>query len=268
MNTQLTMLGTGSALVTHCFNTCFLLHTPETLLMVDAGGGNGILRQLEEAQTSITDIHHLFITHAHTDHLLGAVWLMRKVVNTSQNDGYDGTLTIYGHERVLHVLSTLAEMMMSKRDYGYVGRQIFFQEVTDNEEIQLNDLTLRFFDIHSNKEKQFGFRATLPDGRILCCLGDEPFQEECRPYAEGADWLLCEAFCLYSDRDRFHPYEKYHSTAKDAAQLAATLSVSNLLLYHTEDATLATRRQAYTAEVAQYFDGNIVVPNDLEVVEL
>lgn len=268
MNTTLTMLGTGSALVTRCFNTCFLLRTPQTTLMVDAGGGNGILRQLEEAHTPITAIHHLFITHAHTDHLLGAVWLMRKVVNTSQNEGYDGTLTIYGHERVLHVLSTLAEMMMSRRDYGFVGRQIFFREVTDDEDLQLGDLALTFFDIHSNKEKQYGFRATLPDGQVLCCLGDEPFQEDCRAYAQGADWLMCEAFCLYTDRHRFHPYEKYHSTAKDAAQLASTLGVRNLLLYHTEDATLPTRRQAYTAEVAPYYDGHIHVPDDLEVIQL
>ena len=32
----------------------------------------------------------------------------------------------------------------------------------------------------------------------------------CRSYAEGADWLMSEAFCLYADRDRYHPYEKSH----------------------------------------------------------
>ena len=46
---RLTMLGTGSALVTRCYNTCFTLHTPEAMLLVDAGGGNGILAQLEKA---------------------------------------------------------------------------------------------------------------------------------------------------------------------------------------------------------------------------
>ena len=34
----------------------------------------------------------------------------------------------------------------------------------------------------------------LPDGQRLCCLGDEPFNESCRSYAEGADWLMSEAF--------------------------------------------------------------------------
>lgn len=70
---KIIMLGTGSAGVTRCYNTCFFLKTASTLLLVDAGGGNGIISQIEKAGARLTDIHHLFITHAHTDHILGAV---------------------------------------------------------------------------------------------------------------------------------------------------------------------------------------------------
>ena len=42
----------------------------------------------------------------------------------------------------------------------------------------------------------------------------------------------------------------------------------NLVLYHTEDKTLATRREKYTAEAATHFSGNIIVPDDLEQIEL
>ena len=54
------MLGTGSATVTQIFNTCFVLQTDTTKLLVDAGGGNGVLSQLKKVNVSITDIHHLF----------------------------------------------------------------------------------------------------------------------------------------------------------------------------------------------------------------
>lgn len=87
-------------------------------------------------------------------------------------------------------------------------------------------------------------------------------------YVEGADWLLCEAFCLYEDRERFKPYEKHHSTALDAGRLAAQLGVKNLLLYHTEDKTLATRKERYTAEAALQFNGKVYVPEDLEEILL
>lgn len=111
-----------------------------------------------------------------------------------------------------------------------------------------------------------GFTALLPDGQRLCCLGDEPFNPLCRQYAEGADWLMSEAFCLYEDRDRFKPYEKHHSTVLDAARLAERLHVRNLILYHTEDRTLETRKQRYTAEAETTFGGRVWVPDDLESI--
>ena len=39
IETELIMLGTGNATVTKCYNTCFILKTKETVLLVDAGGG-------------------------------------------------------------------------------------------------------------------------------------------------------------------------------------------------------------------------------------
>lgn len=37
---NLTMLGTGNALVTECYNTCFVLEENGKYFMVDGGGGN------------------------------------------------------------------------------------------------------------------------------------------------------------------------------------------------------------------------------------
>ena len=71
------MLGTGNALATRCYNTCFTLHGEKGVLLVDAGGGNGILTQLEKVGIMREDISDLFVTHAHTDHLLGCIWIMR-----------------------------------------------------------------------------------------------------------------------------------------------------------------------------------------------
>lgn len=108
----------------------------------------------------------------------------------------------------------------------------------------------------------------LPDGQRLCCLGDEPYNPLCEQYAEDADWLLSEAFCLYEDREQFQPYEKHHSTALDAARLAEQLHVRNLILYHTEDRTLETRKERYSAETKLEFTGQVWVPDDLEKIPL
>ena len=39
---QLYVLGTGNAVVTRCYNTCFALRDGEQFFLVDTGGGNQI----------------------------------------------------------------------------------------------------------------------------------------------------------------------------------------------------------------------------------
>jgi len=269
--TQITMLGTGSATVSQIYNTCFLLKTPSTLMLVDAGGGNGILAQLKKVNVQISDIHHLFVTHAHTDHVLGVIWVIRMV---AQCKGYEGLLHVYGNDKVMKVIKTIIDMILAKKQLAKVAERVVFHQLEDGDSFEVGDMKLECFDIQSTKEKQFGFRAELPSSDesgkplVLACLGDEPYNEQNRRYIVGADWMMCEAFCLYADRDTFKPYEKCHSTALDAGKLAEELGVKNLILYHTEEKTLANRKENYTREAAENFKGRIFVPDDLEVIEL
>ncbi len=265
---QIIMLGTGNAIATRCYNTCFLLKMGNNKLLVDAGGGNGILSQLERAGLTLSDLHDMFLTHAHTDHLLGAVWIVRMVIHRMKNGAYEGTFSVHSHDKVLHVLDAICRMTLPEKDRSYLGKRVLFCERKDGETFDAGGIRLQCFDIHSTKEKQFGFRTVFPDGQSLTCLGDEPFNPLCRPYVDGADWLLCEAFCLYADRERFKPYEKHHSTALEAGTLAAELHVKNLLLYHTEDRTLDTRKAKYTEEATRNFSGRIFVPDDFEVINI
>lgn len=269
--TQITMLGTGNATVSQIYNTCFVLQTSSTLMLVDAGGGNGILAQLRKVNVLISDIHHLFVTHVHTDHVLGVIWVIRMV---AQCKGYEGLLHVYGNDKVMKVIKTIIDMILAKKQLAKVAERVVFHQLEDGDCFEVGDMKLECFDIQSTKEKQFGFRAELPSSDesgkplVLACLGDEPYNELNRRYIVGADWMMCEAFCLYADRDTFKPYEKCHSTALDAGKLAEELGVKNLILYHTEEKTLANRKENYTREAAENFKGRIFVPDDLEVIEL
>lgn len=265
---RLIVLGTGNAAVTRCYNTCFAIDLPGGLLLCDAGGGNGILRQLEDAQIPWTNVHTLILTHAHSDHLLGAVWVLRMVATAMNNGKYEGELTIWCDPSVRDGLCDMARVTLQKKMTALIGERILFRTISDGQTETLCGREVTFFDIHSTKLKQFGFTLALENGGRLCCLGDEPFNPACRQYAEGADWLLSEAFCLYGDRERFKPYEKHHSTVKDACELAQQLGIRHLVLWHTEDKRLAERRALYTAEGREYYSGDLHVPDDLDVIEL
>ena len=58
---KITMLGTGHAVVTKCYNTCFTIEENGSHFLVDAGGGNGILKVLEEKKISFLSIHDLYV---------------------------------------------------------------------------------------------------------------------------------------------------------------------------------------------------------------
>jgi ribonuclease Z len=262
------VLGTGHALVTKCYNTCFALYDGDEYFLVDAGGGNGILSQCEQAGIQWGNVHHLFVTHRHTDHVLGAIWVIRVIGRMILSGNYAGNLNIYCHAQLGDAILTICEVTLQKNITDLFGDRLRIIKVDDEEKKQILNYSIVFFDIHSTKAKQFGFSTRLNNGRRLTCLGDEPYQSSCYPYVNQCDWLLSEAFCLYSQRDIYKPYTMNHSTVKDACELAQKMNVKNLVLWHTEEDNLAHRQKLYTVEGKLYYNGNIFVPNDLDYIVL
>ncbi len=265
---KLTMLGTGNALVTECYNTCFMIQDEEKLFLVDGGGGNAILTQLKRAGFDWRNIHHIFVTHKHIDHLLGIIWMMRMICQNMNSGKYEGEAFIYSHQEVLELLRDMTKKLLNKKESAFLDVRLHLIEVQDGETGNILGHDITFFDIQSTKAKQFGFSMDLGNDEKLTCCGDEPYQDCEQKYAINSKWLLHEAFCLYAQREKYNPYEKHHSTVKDACELAEKLQVKNLVLYHTEDSNLCERKRLYTKEGKEFYHGNLFVPDDLEVLEL
>lgn len=268
MEEEIIILGTGSAFPQHSYNTCFIVRTPGLTWMVDAGGGNGVLRQLAAVEVSVADIRHLFITHSHTDHILGAVWVIRGVINLAREGKYDGRFSIYGNADVIDALTTICRLTLLKSHFDLFVGMTDFHTVADSDEMRVGDTSIRFFDCGSENVSQTGFRMSLPSGHTLVCLGDEALTERNMPEAAGADWLLCGAFCRYADREIFKPYEKHHFTVRDVAEKAEIAGIGNLLLYHCEDCNLDRRSELYTEEARGLYSGNVHVPVDGERIRI
>lgn len=264
MKTELIVLGTGHGMAVKCYNTCFAMRTGEQYFLVDAGGGNGILSLLDKEGINFHNTRHMFVTHGHTDHVLGAIWVIRSYCEEMLEGRFSETFTVYAHKDLIKMLRTFFKMLFAPYLQQFIDNGIIIKEVEEGETIEINGMKITFFDIGSTKLKQFGFQSILPNGKKLTCLGDEPYKDSSEKFAKDADWLLAEAFCLYADRERFHPYEKHHSTALDAGKHAQKLNIKNLLIYHTEDSDLEHRKVKYTEEASSAFSGNVYVPDDLE----
>lgn len=268
---KLTLLGTGNAMVTRCYNTCFIIEDQGRCLLVDGGGGSTILGRIREAGYEWKDIHHIYVTHKHVDHIMGVVWMVRAFCHQMNTGVYQGEAWIHGHDEVISLVEDIAGKLLNGKELVHLHERIHLHTLEDGEIFEAIGHKIQAFDIHSTKAKQYGFTLYYEeDGqeKKLTCCGDEPYSDYEEPYAKGSEWLLHEAFCLYGEADIFHPYDHHHSTVREACLKAEELQVPNLILYHTEDVNIDDRKRLYEAEGRQFFSGNLYVPDDLTRIDL
>lgn len=262
---QLTALGTGYAVATQCYTTCFTISDGQEHFMIDTGGGSGVLTNLGKLGIAVNQVHHIFLSHRHTDHIMGAVWMLRMVGHGIERGTYTGQLHMYCHRELADGLIQMCKFMLPERLMPLFGKQIIFHCLSDGLTFDILGRRTTFFDTYSKKTKQFGVCLKLLNGKSFTYLGDEPYREECAQYVRGVDYLMHEAMCLESQEAQYHPHPIQHSTVKDAAECANRLHIGTLILHHTEDEHLAQRKQLYTEEARQHFGGDVWVPYDLDV---
>jgi len=266
---RLIVLGTGQAVCLHYRNTCFALDSGNEYFLVDGGGGSNILNSFLETGIEWQKLHYAYLSHEHTDHLIGMIWVIRYIAELINWGKYSGDFTLYTHDVAAEKLLAVCNMLLKHQQSELIGKRIHVELVKDGESREILGSHFTFFDIHSTKAKQFGFRMVTEENMPLVFLGDEPFSESCARYMEPCKWLLSEAYCLYSEREQYNPYELHHSTVKEACECAERFHAKNLILWHTEDeSTFGKRKEAYTAEGKRYYSGIIHVPDDFEVIPL
>lgn len=261
---KITILGTGNAQVTNCYNTCFIVEENDRCMLVDGGGGNELLRRIKQAGYRWQDMRDIFVTHKHIDHTLGIVWMLRLILQGMSRGQVEGEYRLYGHDEVIELVRNLADLLLEKKETQFIGTRFHLITVSDGETREIIGQPVHFFDLHSTKAKQYGFTVRTATGKLVSCCGDEPCPDSARELIRGSDLLLHESFCLYADRETYQPYKKSHTTVKDACELAEQLDVKKLVLYHTEDHDIPNRKQKYTAEGVQYYHGELHVPEDME----
>lgn len=265
---KLHIIGTGTATVSKYINTSCVFEEKDHLFLVDGTGGSDILHAFDTMNLDWKKLHHAFLSHEHTDHFLGMIWVVRMIAEFLELDEYEGDFYLYGHAEVLEKILHVCRMILKKRSQAFLETRIHFVPVEDHEKKHILNYDFTFFDIGSTKAKQFGFLMEYDDGKKLVFAGDEPLNTNGKKYSEEADWLLSEAFCLFDEEPKFHAYQYQHQTVKEASIIAEEVHVKNLLIWHTEDGTYGKRKELYTAEAKKFYTGNVLVPNDGEVLDI
>lgn len=264
---KIIMLGTGNGMTLELYNTCFVIQNGGGVFLIDTGGSAEIIRRLKLASIELSEIKNIFISHSHTDHILGLIWMFKKMSRMIKHGEIKENVNIYCNDIVYEAIVGVSKYVLSPGLTETIFKTFNFVILKDGDKYNINDVDYEFFDIHAKGTKQFGFECLLENNRFVF-LGDETIQPALYDRVRGADYITHEAFCLDSEEHIFHAYEKNHSTALSVAQTMNELDVKNLILYHTEESHGEKRKNLYTEEAMSVFTGNVIVPNDLEEIVL
>ena len=260
------VLGTGHADVFDDYNTCFVMESDGgEFLLVDAGNGNRISKQLSLQNLNLNDIEYAFVSHNHADHMLGFAWILRYVLVGFMNGTRTKPFTLYGMKQCIDAVRMLMLVTMGEKTCGqYFDNLIHFKEVRDGEILNLMGLDFIFFDTCATDMPQMAFYVK-EKGFYFC--GDVPLDPKYYDKFKNSKWLCLEAFCLERERAGKELPLKKHKTVKEASMVAETLQAENLILWHSQDNHNKIKKE-YEKEAREVYNGNIIIPKDLDTLEL
>jgi ribonuclease Z len=282
VTTEVTVTGTGTPLATaDRAGAGALVRHGETHLQFDAG--RATVPRLLAAGTSPADLTALFLTHYHSDHLVG---LQDLVLSHWTMDVYDefGMLPIIAPNGPT---TRFCERMLDLWDDDLEVRALHnLREPTPKIDIRGFDVPDVPAEVWSNGHVRVivgqvrhepivgavGYRIETPDG-IVAISGDTVVCDEMAELARGADVVVYEA--LRMDVIAKRPPDKqyimaYHADTRLIGKQMAELEVPVLMLTHLIPAPQSdSDRQAYVDEVREGgYNGEIIVCDDLDTVLL
>lgn len=83
------------------------------------------------------DVHEIFVTHKHVDHIMGIVGDPHHLPEHEKGT-YQGEANIYAHDEVIGLLKDMAFKLLNKKETQYIGDRLHLIEVKDGEEKQFN----------------------------------------------------------------------------------------------------------------------------------
>ena len=266
---RIVFIGTGAAANAERCHACVAIQTgPEHTLLLDTGSGVEVVRNLKRAGISLASIEDVFLSHRHSDHIGGLELLMLHCgLHALETGKHANELDIFGHSLVLDVARQMLNSMASvaAKLFGQMGERLYWVPLSPGCAAEVHSgvtLTPVIVDHAPPDGTCWGCVVEVKRGaRLIRILysGDTRPTPALRAAAQGADIILHECGGLDANAERVHHVG--HSTAGDAARLAAECGAERLILYHVpNDAQVAEMR----AEASRIFGGPVAVANDLD----
>ena len=267
---EVNILGCGSALpTTRHLASSQVINLRDKLYMIDCGEGTQI--QMRRMRIKFSRLNHIFISHMHGDHCFGLPGLISTLGMLGRNgelvihgpkeiETYmKPILSTFCRElpysvRFNHIPPDVSELIWEDRSVSVYSIPLkhrlptsgflfaekakeahIIKEMTDFYKIPVKDLPSikRGEDFITSDGEQIAnarlTRPATPPKKYAYC-SDTAYSEKIIPIIEGVDLLYHEA--TFTNEDAARAKETFHSTARQAAEIARKANVKRLVIGH------------------------------------
>jgi len=273
---RVTLLGTGAPPpVLNRFGPSTLVEAGQQKFIFDAG--RGAMQRLHQLGIPFADISGIFLTHHHSDHVVGFpdLWLTGWIGRPWGKRNVP--LPVWGPEGTKEMMEYLpkafaVDIRVRSHNYPVEGIKLLPTEITEGPVFDQDGVKVTAFKVDHFAEKlpAYGYRIDYR-GRSAVLSGDTTFNENLIEHARGADLLVHEVTAVSGNAaenaQQLKRISANHTTPEQAAVVFSRaqpkLAVYNHLLLFggakADDLIPATRKN---------YAGPLLVGEDLMQIEI
>jgi ribonuclease Z len=195
---RVTLLGTGCPpAVMNRFGPSTLVEAGAQKFLFDAG--RGALQRLVELGVQWQDVQGVFLTHLHSDHVVGFpdLWLTGWLIVPGRNV----PLQVWGPRGTTAMMSHLEQayqydvrIRIQNDGASQKGVALLVKDITEGVVYEKDGVKVTAFEVdHAPVKPSFGYRIDYA-GRSIVLSGDTRVSENLMRHAQGVDVLVHEVF--------------------------------------------------------------------------
>lgn len=254
---------------------------PATL--IKAGGSNllfdcgrGVLMRLAGAGVGPVQVHGVFLTHLHSDHmtdfndLVTMSWAMNLSPHRLHVFGPAGTRKMV--DDTIHLMAPDTAWRIEHHEDLTWEPDVLVTELADGDSIEHAGVRVSVAETHHPPVKPtIGFRVEQ-EGRSVVIGGDSLPCDGLDRLCAGADvyvqTVLRRQLIENIPAPRLREILNYHSSTEDAADTAARGGVSKLVFTHMMPTPAPGTEQDWINDTKGRFDGDVLLGSDLDVIDV
>jgi ribonuclease Z len=272
---KVTLLGTGCPPpVMNRFGPSILVEAGDQKLIFDTG--RGTLLRLTQIKVGPKDISGVFLTHLHSDHLVGFpdLWLTGWV-----NGRRETPVKVFGPKGTAKMMSHLEQafeydikIRLFDDRAAPEGVVIEAKDISEGVVYEKSGVKVTAFEVdHAPIKPAFGYRIDYA-GRSVVLSGDTRYSENLIKFAKGTDLLIHEVVSPESLKRAEYPEERvkgivaHHTTPEQAGELFS--KVKPRLAVYSHIVLPSATEQDLIPPTRKTYAGALHLGEDLMVIEV